>query len=285
MTAKLSSLPRISREDLQGAPAWVDPLLQASNEFQEQATAQINRNLLTGVLGDYKFVHGAELQIKNPLGDIPKGISAVRCQGLEVDSSGKTTGKFYDLDVDTLRWRAVQTQPGQPQRIGVTVLFSPPFGSIDVQRTSNFSVAYNSATAMQWTSVLKQYGTTLSWSSGANTKVTCSAAGRVSVSTDLVLYDTAAGGWRETYWKKNGAAPVYGYDLTPGGVYAATSGSGEVDVSVGDYFELYLFQNQTAAVALNALASSANPIQGIIRYISPPSTATGRVTLRFDGGN
>lgn len=121
----LSSLRRVSREDLQGAPDWVDPLLTASNEFQEQATAALERPLLTGVLDTYDFVHGVEQIIKSPLGVMPSGVSDVRCRGVTVDSAGKPTGAFYTLGAARLDWRPVQSRPGEPIRVGVTAYFAP----------------------------------------------------------------------------------------------------------------------------------------------------------------
>lgn len=145
---------------------------------------------------------------------------------------------------------------------------TPVSGTLVAERTSNMSVAYASRTAMQWSAVGYQEGTGISWSSGANTRLTFSRAGRVLLATDLILYDTAAGGWRETYWLKNGSTVTYiSYDLTPGGTYAGTSGYAELLVAAGDYVELYLYQNQTAAVALNALGTATNPLRAFARYI------------------
>ena len=84
---KLSSLRRISREDLQGAPEWVEPLLQASNEFQEQATSSLGRDLLVGRMVQADLVHATEKILKNPYGNALQGVSAVRCIGLSVDSA------------------------------------------------------------------------------------------------------------------------------------------------------------------------------------------------------
>ncbi len=157
--SKLSSLPRISREDLAGAPEWVEPLLQQSNEFQEQASNRLNEDLLVGSFAEYDFVHGVEKLIKSPFGNrMPTGVSDVRCRGLEVDSAGKWTGKFYDLETSSFRWREVQTRPGQPARVGVTCKFVPTSSGAVGQSISSFIVAgsavsLTTATAADVTSI------------------------------------------------------------------------------------------------------------------------------------
>ena len=123
--SKLSSLTRISRQDLQGAPDWVDPLLQASNEFQEQATASLDRDLLVGKFVDADLVDAVESIIKSPFGStMPIGVSNVRCQGLETDASGKSTGGLFTLGVLRLDWRPLQGKPGEDAKIGATAYFS-----------------------------------------------------------------------------------------------------------------------------------------------------------------
>lgn len=145
---------------------------------------------------------------------------------------------------------------------------TPTSGAITVKRASNMTATYNTPTPMQWSAIDSQEGSGITWSSGANTRLTFARAGRVMLSTDLILYNTSAGGYRESYWCKNGdMASVFGYDLTPGGVYAGTSGTGEITVVAGDYLELYLFQNQTAAVDLSVLGTTANPLRGTARFV------------------
>jgi len=271
----------MSREDLQGAPDWVDPLLQVSNEFQEQATQQLNRNLLTGLLLDYKFVHGVELQIKNPLPDIPEGVKDVRCQGLEVDSSGKTTGKFYDLDVATVRWRPIQTQPSQPQRLGVTVLFAPPLGMASVCRTA----AYSTPNAVNDP---LPYDTTI-FSVGAaaldvtNMGVSCSRAGVVFASYSFEWVASALGTDRKAFlWLNQSTATEIWGRVFHGPTTNAMSGSGLITVAAGDVVGVAHNQNTGGTLAFSG---GIRRHKLDVHYVSPTIGTTGRVTLRFDGGN
>lgn len=299
--SKLSSLPRVSREDLPGAPEWVDQLLQVSNEFQEQATQRINQNLLTGLFEDYKFVHGVEQVIKNPFGQtLPVGISNVRCQGLEVDSTGKTTGKLYDLEVESMKWRPVQTRPGQPQRVGVTVKFAPPSGFADVRRSATQAIASGVATAFQYDTNetgIAASGTTIT--SGAfsfdvttttgtpptNSRINCAAAGFVTVNATLPFDTTGVAALRFAWIAKNNAPNVRwgesGGSLTN---YQLCSMHGVIPVVAGDYLQVFCQQGTGGSV--NTIGSSLNDYPRFqARYVAPPLTATGRVTLRFDGAN
>lgn len=274
----LSSLRRVSREDLQGAPDWVDPLLTASNEFQEQATAALERPLLTGVLDTYDFVHGVEQIIKSPLGVMPSGVSDVRCRGVTVDSAGKPTGAFYTLGVSRLDWRPVQSRPGEPIRLGVTAYFAPPYGEIAVERTTDQSIPNATQTAVQFSSASMQYGG-LSWSSGANTRVTCANAGLLDVRVRYLFY-SAAGGARQASVAINGSLVWRAESVIPGGDYAAASSADLITVAANDYLEASVSQSSGGPLSL-----VANRVSVTARYVAPPVGTRGLVTLRFDGGN
>lgn len=47
---------RISREDLKGAPSWIDPMIRILNDFMQTVYAALNRNLTFGenVIGEFK---------------------------------------------------------------------------------------------------------------------------------------------------------------------------------------------------------------------------------------
>lgn len=125
MTSKLSSLSRLSRDDLAGAPEWVDTLLQSSNEFQEQATNRINQDLLVGTFDDVELVHAKEKKVRNPYGSDLQCVTAGKCVGLSVDSAGKPSGGVYTLSTPRIDWRRIQARPGEPEFIGVTAYYQP----------------------------------------------------------------------------------------------------------------------------------------------------------------
>lgn len=279
--SKLSSLKRISREDLQGAPDWVDPLLEATNEFQEQATARINRE--TRVLQSYKFVHGVEQEIKNPFdARLPEGIDTVRCQGLEVDSTGKTTGKLYDLSVASVRWRVVQTQPGQPQRLGVTVSYAPPLGAVSVSRNTAQLIPNTTGDFVSYGAMDYSEGSAIAWN-GA-TRLTFSQAGRVRVTHENAWDDVAGGNYRAQLVLINRATTYYAYQYMAGTLYAILNSSDEVEIAAGDFVESYVLHDQGAAMSVCAFGDALRS-RLHARYVAPPSNATGRVTLRFDRGD
>lgn len=275
--SKLSSLPRMSREDLPGAPDWVDQLLQVSNEFQEQATQRINQDLLTGVFEDYKFVHGVEQVIKNPFGNsIPRGISNVRCQGLEVDSAGKTTGKLYDLEVDTVKWRPVQTRPGQPQRIGVTVKYVPLSTSGYVGEAARSFLSFGSRNAL--VNATPETITSIAMTAGDwDVSAICGFGGAALTGTALYA------GISPT---TNVLPSDYGDNIWDTGLMPTANASSyivipsyRVSLSVSATYYMVAQANFTAGSTGAFGRISATRVK-------PYSTGlTGRVTLRFDGGN
>jgi len=273
----------MSREDLQGAPDWVDPLLQVSNEFQEQATAQLNRNLLTGLLLDYKFVHGVELQIKNPLNDIPEGVKDVRCQGLEVDSAGKTTGKFYDLDVATVRWRTIQTQPGQPQRLGVTVKFDVSHGGqlLEKHRTTDQTIANNTLTTVLWEATTNTRGSVITESSGSFSVTEAGVylvSGQVNISGGAL---TAFQAWLEMGGNRFGDTGFFATTTAD----ALVSTSWPITMAAGDSVKFVAYQANAAVANRTIIGTNTNRARVAVQRIYNATAPVGRVTLRFDGGN
>ncbi len=275
----LSSLRRISREDLQGAPAWVDPLLTAQNEFQEEATASLGRDLLVGRFADYELVHGVESPpIKCPIGKIPRGISAVQCRGITVNSAGKSTGLMYTLGVARLDWRPLQSKPNEPPRVAVTAYFAPPAGDITVTRITDQVVADNTNTAISFTASEYMFGG-LSWTIGTPTKVICASAGRVEICYHY-LWDANATGIRQSYVYDGGAVNnAYSAD-DPGADIISLGRTDMISVAAGGFLEVIMYQNSGAPLSMLGATRAAFSA----RYVAPPVGTRGRVTLRFDGG-
>ena len=274
------------REALTDAPdgEWLDQLLENLNQSQRQTIKSLRRGLTTeqntvSREKELNLAHGIEIPCANPL-DVPiRGVYALRCDGLTLDSLGAPTGSVYDLDTPTISWR-----PNPSSTSGgvlVKAVYPAPVGACRVKTTIDVSIPKGVPTEIAWNAATQNGD--ISWVVGTPTKVVCAVAGIVSVGYGL-LYDTAAGGYRESAALLNSsAASYYAYDLTPGGTYAGVSGNDEITVAAGDYLTLTAYQNQTAAAALNLL-SAINIPHFAVRYVAPPSNTVGRVNLFFYGG-
>lgn len=166
--------------------------------------------------------------------------------------------------------RLIQPELSERSQLGVTVYYAPPFGEISLLRSTAQSIAYNDLDEpVSWESALYEAGA-LSYST---TTITCTEAGIIQAQYSS-LFNTAAGGWRQWWINHNGA--VRADSLIPGGSYAAACGNDEIVVAAGDTLKLQVYQNQTAAVALD-LTASRTRMQ--VRYVAPAPSTTDDVTL------
>jgi len=283
---KITSAASLTREGLPDAPEgeWLDTLLDKTNTMDDQVARAFSGGFSIGDNTPWKFVplnmvHGVEYKVKNPFADpsMPvKMISVASAVGLVLGGDGKPTGSTYTLVQPQLGWRPT----GQPDNsVFIAVQYAPPLGNIRTFVNAVQSINNGGAsTPRQWNGVIHQVGTNLTWSSGANTKVTCVMAGLVEVSFQI-LFASAAGGYREAYAIKNAAVGPYpAYDLTPGGTFAGMSSTGQYLVAAGDYLTTNVFQNSGGALntdaAVDAMCAS---------YVAPDPATTARVTLLFQG--
>lgn len=271
----LSSLRRVSREDLQGAPDWVDPLLTASNEFQEQATAALERPLLTGVLDTYDFVHGVEQIIKSPLGVMPSGVSDVRCRGVTVDSAGKPTGAFYTLGVSRIDWRPVQSRPGEPIRVGVTAYFAPTSTSGYVGESSRSAIA--SASAVSLTTTTAADVTSISLGAGE-----WDISGLIINGGSPTGFTEFGGAVNTTSANIGTSGDNQGLCVLAGGIPTITS------ISVPPRRYTLTTTTSVYLVARAVFTGGTCTAYGRIEAVRAQDYSTGlrgKITLRFDGGN
>jgi hypothetical protein len=280
MSKSLSSLTRLSREDLQGAPDWVEPLLTATNEFQEQATASLDRRLLVAEHAKVELVHGVEARVQNPFGSGLIGVEDVRCIGLEVGSDGRPSGGVYTLGVGRLDWRHIQSRAGEPSMIGVTAYFAPPHGRVDLRRTTAQTIANDENTAIQWTTQTAAIGEMSHSTSSNPDRITCAKAGVVLV-TATATFASNTTGVRNAFLSPDSGTTVYALtSITPPGVTPVQMHA-QVPVTVGQVLRAYVYQNSGGNLDL-AATSNFTTLQA--RYVEAATTTRGRITLRFDGG-
>jgi hypothetical protein len=221
-------------------------------------------------------VHGGEKLIRNPFGrKMPRGNSDVKCQGLEVDSAGKVTGKLYDLEVESMKWRAVQTRPGQPQRIGVTVKFDQSATGqigerIAVTRAVGSRVALTTATQTNVDTITLTPGT---WDITLNTQFGEAPGGVVTfIENSISTVSATISGIEGDQKLSNVLSAVANY----------------AQVLTLPSFRLVTTATSTTVYHVVRATFSAGTIAAwgrlsAIRAAKYNTALTGRVTLRFDG--
>ena len=124
-----------------------------------------------------------------------------------------------------------------------------------LHRTLVQAITYNTlsaANAISWQTVVGAYNG-LGWSSGTPTRIPCpsGADGRYQVTLTAQMA-AGAGGFRYTYLAKNGTGLQPGLFAPGDGTLTAwLATTWEVQMAVGDYVEIWLFQNRTAGTSLN----------------------------------
>ncbi len=109
--SRITASSELKRSDLKGAPEdrWIDDLLEFVNTANRQVFAAFDRAITTlentvdaAIVVD--LVHGVQTPQQNPL-DVPiQGIFPMRCQGVNVDSTGKPTKGTYVLGMPRIDW-------------------------------------------------------------------------------------------------------------------------------------------------------------------------------------
>jgi hypothetical protein len=279
---KLSSIPRLSREDLANAPEWVDQLLAVSNDFQEQATQRINEDLILGQHArGIEFVHGIERRIRNPYGSDLEGIDAIRCIGIDVDSAGKPNGGTFELDVAGLRWRHIQSRPGEPSLVGVTLLYDLAHTEPMLIRTASATqnVANNTLTDMTgWNTTETSRGAVIS---DDGTTFTVTEAGTYAITLAAGFTGGSTYSAADVWIDQGGTARAENYLPAPFTDGPLLTTSTVLSLAAGGTFKARAFQTN-AATATRTLRANRRIT---IHRLCSDETPRGRVTLRFDGGN
>jgi len=274
---KLTNIKRVAKEELQGAPSWVDPMLTAYNDFMEQATQALFGKLTYGdnflcKIKTNSFKNGTELVIANPFtgGSRPIGIHPIYMEpGNLIDS--------YNL-----------VYKSSNNELGITFNFKSPDSYLFLTRNANQSINDSMETKVIWTTTQYSSGGGLSWSSTTNpTRITCVNGGNYlfeytgSFAANIV-------GQRLFYMAKNNVTTGTGSRL--GTTSLINSGTGNYDISAsrviplksGDYVELIAYQNSGGA--LNLLGNGEDEVQLNVTYLGGNTDITSNVTYILIGG-
>ena len=302
MTAFVSQ-GELDRGALTDAPdaAWVDTLLQSYNDFRRNVTSVLQKGVSTGdntVNGEkvLTLVHNVEVPCSNPLKVPIKSVMPLQCDGIVLDSTGKTTTAVYQLDTPTISWRPNPTS--KDGGVLVKATFPPPAGFVDVRRNAVQSLATGgSGSPVQFdtnesgvvavgttitSGALSVDVTTTSGSPPTNSKIVCAAPGFVDVFAQTPI-DTSAVALKFGWISKNNVSTVrWGLNGGTFTGYGMLMHSARMSVVAGDYLQAFAFQDSGGAV--NILADGQDYARFQARYVAPPINTTGRVNLLFYGG-
>lgn len=182
--------------------------------------------------------------------------------------------------------------------LGLTVSFAPPEGIVDLLRAGTQSIPSATSTPIQWTSdelSIPLTGTTASSGNfsydyttttgtpAVNSKINCLASGSVLVNASCG-FGINATGLREFWLAKNNAtSPRWSdtlYQSPPVTTDIRFNLSGVIQVTAGDYIQLYSYQDSGGA--LTTLAGTVSRFQA--RYVSPQVRYSADVTGILWGG-
>lgn len=274
---KLTNIKRVAKEELSGAPSWVDPMLTAYNDFMEQATQALFGKLTYGdnflcKIKTNSFKNGTELVIANPFtgGSRPIGIHPIYMEpGNLIDS--------YNL-----------VYKSSNNELGITFNFKSPDSYLFLTRNANQIIPNNANTSIIWTTSQKLNGNGLTWSSATNpSRITISQGGNYMF-TFTGAYDASAAGIRTFWLSKNGvvvgSATRFGDgQLTGSANNTIQSGSFSFNGLVaGDYIELWTYQNSGGN--LNARGNTEEECQITATYLGGNTDITSNVTYILIGG-
>jgi len=275
---KLTNIKRVAKEELSGAPSWVDPMLTAYNDFMEQATQALFGKLTYGdnflcKIKTNKFTNGTELVIANPFtgGSRPIGIHPIYMEpGNLIDS--------YNL-----------VYKSSNNELGITFNFKAPDSYLFLTRNANQVIADVTETRVIWTTSQSLTGNGLTWSAATNpSRITCVNGGNY-----LFEYTgsyAANGTGQRVFWlSKNGVTT--GTASRFGNTVLINSGAAlDYDISssrviplrAGDYVELWTYQNSGGN--LNILGNGAAEAQISVTYLGGNTDITSNVTYILIGG-
>ncbi|TMR11757.1 hypothetical protein ETD86_34885 [Nonomuraea turkmeniaca] len=133
-------------------------------------------------------------------------------------------------------------------RDGLNFLLSPPYALLT--RSSVLSIPNNAVNAIAWNAE------TIDRDGGHSTvtnpsRYTCATAGYYEV-WGYIKWATVAGGYRACEMRKNGGGPAnVDYRPLPSSNEAANQVRGDFFLNVGDYMELWAFQNSGGSINID----------------------------------
>lgn len=278
---KVTQPSRLSREALTDAPAgeYVDRILEKINADAEQTNGALMNNLnfadnMNAAIVKYRFTHGTELKIPNPLKTRPVGIYAIRSTAID-------GGTRYAID--SLDWRFIDSgDPKSPQQIGVTANYAFTAELLSMRNSADQVVATGDQ-IITYTTAEVQAGSGITYASGVFT-VARGGVYQINVSyhydSDGAVYTdvrTGISGNGAGYW-------VIGYGA-PAGSRVPQQLSHALSLSAGGTFSVYTNHGAAGSRTIGSTAGDTRFQSRVsIARLSADTAAQNTVTLLVIGG-
>lgn len=280
---KVSAPGELTRESIPDAPKgeWIDTMLSNRNEFIRNAVRAF-RNALTRAdntpypTKSIDMKHDTEIEIGNPFGKgsglMVKGVSALQCDGLELDDMGRPTGKVYALDKPNISWRQKEGADDGTIIVKATYDLRHTEPCLFATSSSPQTLPYNVDTTIEnWDTITFSRGDIITTdgelftvSEAGTYIVTALLAFETGVSYDLVTLDFDPGGYIEL--------PV------PFSNGPAIRMESQLQLAAGGSFAVQSLQSNGAAASRNLIDQSIQ-----ISRLYNDTVPVGRVNLFFYG--
>lgn len=286
---KLSLPSRLLREALTDAPSgeYIDKLLEKINADAEQTNQALMNNLtyadnLNAAIVKYRFTHGAELKIPNPLKTRPVGMKVIRSAAINGGTRYAVAGEPD--------WRFIDgTDPRDKQQLGVTIGYelnhTQPYARF--RKSANQAIANSSAQNVTWdVADVSDSSGVISVTSGS--RLIVSEPGRYLVTATVVFAFNGAGN-RGAFIKQNGASGAnsrVGHVLTAAPLatnFWAGNVSQTVSLSANGYVEIEAYQIGGGAT-LDIQGDQTNECSVAVARLRNNTLPQNEVTLLVIGG-
>lgn len=274
---KLDNIRRVAKEELNGSPSWVDPMLSAYNNFMEKSTQALmgkltyGDNFLCKILTN-QFVNATELVIANPF---TKNTRPIGIHPIYIDGNNL-------IDSYRLTYRESNNE------LGIKFNFRANDSFIFLTRNANQTIPNNTDTVITWTTSQSLTGNGLIWDSATNpSRITCVNGGNYIFSYTGSYLANVIG--QRVFWiSKNGV--ITGTASRLGLTVLINSGAVNYDISAspiislkpGDYVELWTKQNSGGN--LDALGNGLEEVQITGTYLNGNTDISANVQYILIGG-
>lgn len=226
-------------------------VIEEHRRFGKHTTDNIARINNKFAIVEFEAEHGVETGVDNPFGDrgAPSGFQVINA----VLSDGTPA-------VGVSSWSMRTARLTEDNQLGMTLQFAMPVGEqIELVRTTDTSNYTTGNTgSVSWSGILtvnSSIGDALSWSSGADTRITIGEAGNYLIKCHAVWAANATG-VRGTYLYLDGTRiDSAEYSAAPAATFSQPQLVRPLTLSAGQYLEMYVRQDSGGNLAMQGEGS------------------------------
>ncbi len=280
------SASELSREALTDAPEgeYINVMLENSNSFVRQTVKAFRRGITTedntpNTEKVLNLTHDVEVEVANPM-DVPvKGIYALQCEGLTLDSMGAPTGAVYSLNKPHISWRPTGKESGSVY-VKATYDLNHTGESMEMTRTTDQELSSGEEGPVIWTSTEHSIGSGITHSGGT---FTCAEAGVYLVTFQVHINGgnfIIAEAWIQSNSKRYGQE----YNGDPSIEAFLRNMSFPITVSAGGTIYCVVYQDDGALGIRYIDGTSLNKARVSVQRLYNATVPVGRINLFFYGG-